>query len=478
MNMINNEYASMNGELGKILIVDDFRQARESMAETLKAAGHEVDCRSSAVEALKTLETERFDCVVTDLKMPGMTGLEFIIQIEQRKLGVQTVMVTAHASVATAVDAMRHGAFDYIEKPFNAEQFERLVGQAVRHGRLVSGERCSFPRIAAGTVPSEMVGASKLMEGLRERIAQVAPTPETALITGESGTGKELVARAVHASSDRAGKEFVSLNCPALSAQLLESELFGHERGAFTGADMQRIGRFELAEGGTLLLDEIAEIDPRLQAKLLRVLQERTFERVGSSKTIRADVRVLASTNRDLQKEVAEGRFREDLYFRLAVVPLHVPALRDRKEDIPELVEHFLARSAARLQRDPCVWDLSAQQLMLDYHWPGNVRELENIITRASVLHSGKTVGADELRRWLIAPPTGSVAQADASVSEPPVGISLEEMERKMIEATLERFGGHRAKTAQALGIGLRTLSGKLRQYGYAPREKSFLKAG
>jgi len=267
----------------------------------------------------------------------------------------------------------------------------------------------------------------------------------------------------------------VSLNCPVLSAHLMESELFGHEKGAFTGADAPRTGRFELADGGTILLDEVTEIDLNLQAKLLRVLQEKSFERVGSSQTVRVDVRVLATTNRDLQQGVAEGKFREDLYFRLAVVPLCVPPLRERLDDVPPLIDHFLARCAERLQRDPCVLGASARELLLHYHWPGNVRELENIVTRASVLCAGLPVMADELRRWLIAPPDAAGKTQAPAVA---VGLSLEEMERKLIEATLDHFGGHRAKAAKALGIGIRTLSGKLRQYGYAPREKSFARAG
>jgi DNA-binding NtrC family response regulator len=347
-----------------------------------------------------------------------------------------------------------------------------LVGQALRHGGMVRQDAPPAEQGRGAIVP-EMIGSSAIMRTLRERIAQVAPTPETVLITGESGTGKELVARAVHAASNRVAAEFISLNCPVLSAQLMESELFGHERGAFTGAETQRIGRFESADGGTLLLDEISEIDLRLQAKLLRVLQEKSFERVGSSQTIRVDVRVLATTNRDLQEEVAEGRFREDLYYRLAVVPLTVPPLRERREDIPELCEYFFARCASRLGREPCTLESAALQLLLDYHWPGNVRELENIVTRASILSSGKPVAADELRRWLVATPPPTIKMNVESMD-----LSLEEMERKLIESTLERFGGHRAKAAEALGIGLRTLSGKLRQYGYAPREKCFSKAG
>ncbi|HIQ21396.1 MAG TPA: sigma-54-dependent Fis family transcriptional regulator, partial [Planctomycetes bacterium] len=312
---------------------------------------------------------------------------------------------------------------------------------------------------------------SQAMEAMRQRIAQVAPTSETVLITGESGTGKELVARAIHAASPRAAGPLVSLNCPVLSAHLMESELFGHEKGAFTGAESPRTGRFELAHGGSILLDEVTEIDLPLQAKLLRVLQEKSFERVGSSQTIHVDVRVLATTNRDLEKEVAEGRFRQDLYYRLAVVPIHVPPLRRRRQDIPELTDYFLARCADRLGRQPVTLAPDARQLLVEHHWPGNVRELENIITRISVLESGGPVTADQLKRWLLTHPRPG---SPGSGPEIPVGLSLQEMERRLIEATLEHHGGHRERTARALGIGVRTLTGKLRQYGYAPREKSF----
>jgi transcriptional regulator with GAF, ATPase, and Fis domain len=260
----------------------------------------------------------------------------------------------------------------------------------------------------------------------------------------------------------------VSLNCPVLSAHLMESELFGHERGAFTGADAPRTGRFELADRGTILLDEITEIDLPLQAKLLRVLQEKTFERVGSSKTVHVDARVIATSNRNLQHEVDAGRFRQDLYYRLAVVPLVVPPLRERREDIPALVAHFAARAGERLQRPPCAVTAAALELLVSHHWPGNVRELENIVTRASVLNTDGAIDACHIRDWL--------APSGLASSEPPcpapVGLSMDEMERRLIESTLARFDGHRAKTAEALGIGLRTLSGKLKSYGYAPRAK------
>jgi DNA-binding NtrC family response regulator len=389
-------------------------------------------------------------------------------------------MVTAHATVASAVEAMRRGAFDYIEKPFDVDQLERLVARAIEHGRLLDAGT-SVPNCADSL--NMMIGSSPAMKELRSRIAQVARTPETVLITGESGTGKELVARALHAASDRASAPLVSLNCPVLSAQLMESELFGHERGAFTGADNARTGRFELADGGTILLDEISEIDLPVQAKLLRVLQEKSFERVGSSRTITVDVRMLATSNRDLSAEISAGRFREDLFYRWAVVPLRLPPLRQRRTDIPELLAHFRLRSAQRLQREPCDMEPAAIELLCEYDWPGNVRELENIVARASVLNVGGTVTADDLRDWLVSPRLNAEfdsvsSNQENSVERPVPGLSLEAMERKLIEATLEHFEGHRAKTAQALGIGLRTLSGKLKQYGYAPRAKALSKVG
>lgn len=456
---------------GRVLVVDDHAKARESVADILQHAGYAVAGCSSVVEALRILDSESFDIIITDLKMPGMTGLDLIHQLQHRPHGAQILMVTAHASVESAVDAMRHGAFDYIEKPFGVDQLEQLVARAMHHGRMLD----KSAHVSA-TLPTAlaMIGNSRPMQALRARIAQVAPTSETVLITGESGTGKELVARSVHAASLRSAAPLVSLNCPVLSAHLLESELFGHERGAFTGADQARSGRFELADNGTILLDEITEIDLSLQAKLLRVLQEKSFERVGSSTTVHVDVRVLATTNRDLLGEVSAGRFRQDLYYRLNVVPLAVPPLRERSEDVLEIAEYFLAQTAARLHKQPCELESAACELLQAYHWPGNVRELENIITRASVLNLGRSITADELRPWLI-------DQGQARSSDPtavPVGLSLHDMERKMIEATLDRFAGHRAKTAEALGIGLRTLSGKLKEYGYGPRTKEFAKAG
>jgi DNA-binding NtrC family response regulator len=456
--------------LGRVLVVDDHAVARESMADILRSAGHQVDALPNAVEALKRLTSESYDVVVTDLQMPGLNGLEFTKKLGQRGDGVQIVMVTAYASISAAVDAMRHGAFDFIEKPLDAGQLEQLVARAMRYGRDLDRKRNL--EFCVNSTDTVMVGSSAEMQALRRKIAQVAATPETVLISGESGTGKELVARAIHAASNRCGRPLVSLNCPALAAHLMESELFGHERGAFTGADSARTGRFELADKGTIFLDEVTEIDLTLQSKLLRVLQEKSFEPVGSNTTRLVDVRVLASTNRDLHRAVAEHEFRQDLYYRLAVVPIAVPPLRSRRSDIAELVDHFLSLSAARLNQSKCELDSGAQQLLYEYHWPGNVRELQNIVTRASVLNQGAVVTADDLRPWLLA---GDERECrDAQI---PLGLSLQDMERKLIEATLEQFDGHRANTAQALGIGLRTLSGKLKSYGYAPRARSLAKA-
>lgn len=465
-----------NGQ-GRVLVVDDHARARESMTDILQHAGHDVRCCCSAVEALQSLEQWSPDVILTDLQMPGMNGIEFIRAMGERNVEAQTVMVTAHATVSAAVDAMRLGALDFIEKPFDVNQLEQLVARALQHCNSEQ-QRSSVPA-ARDCGQVEMIGSSVAMRALRQQIARVSPTDETVLITGESGTGKELVARTIHTQSRRSEHTMVSFNCPALSPQLMESELFGHERGAFTSADACRIGRFELANHGTVLLDEVTEVELSLQAKLLRVLQERAFERVGSSTTRDVDVRVLATTNRDLLTEVKEGRFRQDLYYRLAVVPIHVPPLRKRREDIATLANHFLKQSADRLGDDGGRLTDSAYDLLVSHHWPGNVRELENVITRASVLRTGDEIDADSLAGWLIGDPTlvSSYSADNAGTTSVEVGTSLQDMERTLIEATLEHFDGHRAKTATALGIGVRTLANKLRNYGYAPRAKSLARS-
>lgn len=457
---------------GRVLVVDDHPPARESVADVLRCVGHEAVACSSGAEALAKLRAGGFDVVVTDLQMPGMSGLELIREVERLRLRVQVLMVTAHASVETAVEAMRHGAFDYLEKPYDVDRLERSVARALQRKRA-QGSVDGHPIPTAGDAVA-MIGSSPAMRSLRERVARVAAADETVLICGESGVGKELVAQTLHAQSRRSEGPLVSLNCPVLSEQLTESELFGHCRGAFTGADADRVGRFELADGGSLLLDEITEINLGLQAKLLRVLQERAFERVGSSVSRRVDVRVMATTNRDLAAEIAAGRFREDLYYRLAVVPVQVPPLRERGDDVLELAEHFLVQAAGRLGRERLTLDAAARELFLAHPWPGNVRELHNVVTRACVLSDGASVSADLVRPWLRRDGVDQGASAANAAPSLPVGASLAAVEREMILATLARFEGHRQKAAEALGIGVRTLSGKLRSYGVAPGEKDF----
>ncbi|TWU00337.1 Transcriptional regulatory protein ZraR [Botrimarina colliarenosi] len=455
---------------GAVLVVDDHAVARESVADVLRHVGHQATACSSGAEALALLRNGSFDVVVTDLQMPGMSGLDLIREIERLRHRVQVLMVTAHASVETAVQAMRHGAFDYLEKPYDVDRLEASVARAMQRKHLQSNVE-AVESSAEGAAPT-MIGSSTAMQSLRERIARIAATDETVLIQGESGVGKEMIAQTLHALSGRRTGPMVSLNCPVLSEQLTESELFGHCRGAFTGADADRVGRFELADSGSLLLDEVTEINLGLQAKLLRVLQERAFERVGSSVSQRVDVRVMATTNRDLNGEVTAGRFREDLYYRLAVVPIQAPPLRERGEDVLELTEHFLSQASQRLGRERLTLDAAARDLFLSHRWPGNVRELHNVVTRACVLADGPSVSADLVRPWLR---RDSMDGADAAATEAttlPIGSSLAEVERRMILATLARFDGHRQKTAEALGIGVRTLSGKLRSYGVAPGEK------
>ncbi|MEO1498031.1 MAG: sigma-54 dependent transcriptional regulator [Planctomycetota bacterium] len=465
--------------VASVLVVDDHATARQSVVDVLRQLGHEAQACSSGAEALAALKQRAFDVVVTDLQMPGMSGLDLIREIERLRYPLQVLMVTAHASISTAVEAMRLGAFDYLEKPYDVDRLEASVDRALRRGRLQPAKPSPAEGAEAGPA---MVGESDAMRRLRDQLERIAATDETVLICGESGVGKELVAQTIHAASRRATAPLVSLNCPVLSEQLTESELFGHCRGAFTGAEADRVGRFELASGGSLLLDEVTEINLALQAKLLRVLQERTFERVGSSETRPVDVRVLATTNRDLSSEVAEGRFREDLFFRLNVLPVHVPPLRERRGDVLLLAQHFLQTAAVRLGREPLTLVAGARELLDAHHWPGNVRELHNVITRACVLAEGPSISADLLRPWLRQDgraPTDAPTDASApeAASTLPLGKSLADVEREMILATLDRFDGHRAQTAAALGIGVRTLSGKLRLYGVAPREKGLSRA-
>ena len=376
------------------------------------------------------------------------------------------IVITAFGTVETAVRAMKQGAFDYIKKPFEPEEIEMVLRNAVERRALMAENEYLRARVAQERAPSLVVGVSRAMRDVMAEARKIAAvSSSTVLIYGESGTGKEVIARAIHAESPRAGKPFLAVNCAALSAGLLESELFGHEKGAFTGADRMRKGRFELAEGGTLLLDEVSEIDIGLQAKLLRVLQEREFERVGSSDTRRADVRVIATTNRDLTAAVREHKFREDLYFRLNVLPVRVPPLREHIEDIPELVEHFIEKCGRVLGKKLNGIKPHALRKLEEYYWPGNIRELENVIERAVVLASGRVIEVEDISPSLDGSRMLS-AGGDMEIT------TVEEMERRLIVAALERFGWHQKRSAEVLGIGVRTLRDKMKKWDLKPARR------
>lgn len=477
--------------MSTVLVVDDKEMLRDSVGATLQRSGFVVTSASDGESAIAQIARRRPDAIVTDLKMPGMDGLELLEKIRGFDDGLPVVLMTAYGTVETAVQAMKLGAFDYVTKPFEGDELIVAVKRAIRHAELVR-ENAVLRTEIAGMDPApdaqmrglgRVIGDSPAMRRVKEQILAVAESHGTVLICGESGAGKEVVARAVHELSPRAQEPFLAVNCAALSESLLESELFGHERGAFTGADAMRKGRFELADRGSLLLDEISEISPRVQAKLLRVLQERAFERVGSSRTMGADVRVIATSNRDLPKAAARGDFRQDLFFRLNVLPIHLPPLRDRVEDIPSLCTFFMDRIAKREGRERRAFTPEAMEVMMSYLWPGNVRELQNICERAAVLCREDHVPQSLIEPWLIAsressPDAGHTSNgvlASGTVDLKPQqtngryvpveGRMLEEIERDAIVQTLERFNGHRQRTAKALGIGVRTLGLKLKKW-------------
>ncbi|MAC19128.1 MAG: hypothetical protein CMJ23_05495 [Phycisphaerae bacterium] len=487
--------------MAKVLVVDDKEMMRDSVATILGRRGHAVVVAAGGEQALERIAEKRPDVVVTDLQMPGMSGLDLLAAIRRIDEDLPVVFMTAYGSVETAVEAMRDGAFDYVTKPFGGDELGISVERAVEHGRLRREndllKAAAGPPVAIAS-GNRMVGRGPVMSVVRERLERIADSHGTVLITGESGTGKEVAARFIHESSPRREGPFLAINCAALSVSLLESELFGHEKGAFTGADKLRKGRFELADGGTLLLDEISEIPPELQAKLLRVLQERTFERVGSSQTRTVDVRVIATTNRDLESEVDAGRFRGDLFFRLNVLPIEMPSLRARPEDLGELAGHFLTAVGAREGRAPRRFDDDALEVLRRYAWPGNVRELQNICERAAVLATDEVISASLVGPWLppmnatsrsaprltggveielaggsieskpLTSPTGS-SEGTAGASEGWLAcdgqLTLADIERETIVATLKRNSGHRQKSARALGIGVRTLGLKLKKW-------------
>jgi two-component system, NtrC family, response regulator HydG len=487
--------------MNTVLVVDDKEMMRDSVGATLQRAGFTVITAEGGQQALSMITSRRPDAVVTDLKMPGMTGTDLLGKVREFDDELPVILMTAFAEVATAVEAMKLGAFDYITKPFQGDELIIAVKRAMSHAMVlrenaVLRAAAQGPlAIASGARPTgidRIVGISPAIKRVKEQVMAVAESQGTVMICGESGAGKEVIARAIHEHSVRKGSPFLAVNCAALSESLLESELFGHERGAFTGADKLRKGRFELSDGGSLLLDEVSEITPQIQAKLLRVLQERSFERVGSSASIGVDVRVIATSNRDLPSAVSRSEFRQDLFFRLNVLPIHVPPLRDRLEDVPALVEHFVGHFCRREGRPPIRFDTSAMTLMQTYHWPGNVRELMNICERAVVLNtvrptqpgkaaaSPKPIARDSIEPWLMPAGTGHASEPRHIIEPKPLGAPtgssseqapvitvrpLEDLERDAIVFALRRFNGHRQKTATALGIGVRTLGLKLKKW-------------
>ena len=449
--------------MARILIVDDQEMMRDSLAATLAREGHEIVAAGDGQAALDRLRAAgRFDLLISDMKMPKLTGMELLAEARKVRPDMPVVMMTAFATVQTAVEAMKLGAYDYIQKPFDGDEIKMLVERTLEHSRLKLENQALRSMAETSNAPRPLVGASAAMEEVRKKIEMVARSNVTVLVCGESGTGKEVVARAIHAASERRERPFLAVNCAALSENLLESELFGHEKGAFTGADRLRRGRFELADGGGLLLDEISEIAPGLQAKLLRVLQENQFERVGSSLSQSVDVRVIATTNQKLDVAVSEGRFRQDLYYRLNVVPIELPPLRARLEDVPELARHFLHQIAKREKAAFRHIEPEAVKLLQRYEWPGNVRELQNIIERACILESDAgVIRAATIEPWLKGQPGGNGSIDGAALAGKPLAV----IEKQVILSTLEKFRGHRVKTAGALGIGVRTLGMKLKKW-------------
>jgi DNA-binding NtrC family response regulator len=451
-----------------LLIVDDEKNTRDGLRNALDTE-FEVYVAPDADGALATLESVPVDVVLSDLRLGGDDGMSLIERIVKKANPPICIMMTAYGSVDTAVEAMKRGAYDFVTKPVNIDRLEILIKRAVRERETSRENRELRSKVQSQSTLEGMIGRSPAMVQVFETIKQVAPSRATVLVQGESGTGKELAAHAIHHLSPRAKGKFVAVHCAALTPELLASELFGHEKGAFTGAFERRIGRFEQAKGGTLFLDEIGEIDSATQVKILRVLGERTFERVGGGETLNADVRLIAATNKDLSKLVAEGKFRDDLFFRLHVVPLTMPPLRDRKVDIPLLVEAFLKDAALENEKPRRDLASEAMQRVLEYDWPGNVRELRTAIEHGVVMASGPQIGLRDLPATLRAEASRS---APASTAAHANGLNLRDSETALILKSLEECRGNRSVAAQKLGISRRTLHRRLQELNISKRQK------
>jgi DNA-binding NtrC family response regulator len=451
----------------KLLIVDDEKNIREGLAAALELDGHEAVVAADGDEGWKRFQKGDIDLVITDLRMPGLSGEEILKRIGTETPGVPVLVLTGHGTVENAVEAMRNGAYDFLTKPVNLDRLSLLVKRALQNRELALQNRRLEEDLERKKQFDSIIGTSSAMRRVFDTIRQVAPTRASVLITGESGVGKELVADALHELSPRKGKPLVKVHCAALAATLLESELFGHEKGSFTGAISRKRGRFELANEGTLFLDEIGEIDQNVQIKILRVLQEKKFERVGGEDTLEVDVRIVSATNRDLKAEIEKGTFREDLFYRLNVVNVHVPPLRERKDDIPLLATAFLKEFSAENGKRIEGLDPRARAALYAYDWPGNVRELRNCMESAVVMAKGTVLAPDDL------PPTVH-ASSDAPWIRVPIGTTLAEAEKLVIRETLSSNKGNKSRTAEVLDIGRKTLHRKLAEYGdAAPSEES-----
>ena len=457
-----------------VLVVDDEALYRSAIERILRRVGYGVLMAPDAVEALQLVTAEHIDLVLCDIQMPGINGLELVRQIPELQPDLPCIVMTGYSTPENSIEALQAGAYWYLEKPFEQERLDvvrRLVAQAIEHGRLKSENRLLQRQLRSKHKFDSIIGKSDSLARTLSVVERIADTESTVLITGESGTGKELVARALHYNSRRAERMLVTVNCGAIPEELLESELFGHVKGAFTNAISHRDGRFTVAHGGTIFLDEIGDMSPNLQVKLLRVLQERTFEPVGSSKTMKVDVRVIAATHQNLPALIKKGRFREDLYYRLNVLPVEVPALRDRIDDLPLLIHHFL--DLARNERNPRIDGISdeAMQRMMDYDWPGNVRELENLTERLSVLVGGGDIEVQDLPEHIRAEPTIQAWALRVPSSGLDFNMVVGRFESDLIEQALEHTHWNKNRAAGLLGLNRTTLIEKIKKRGITPRE-------